>query len=212
MPSVGTFSSPRVTDLNRDGVGDIVVGLGRQEFQACDSAIVALNGKTGELLWKKTAADQIFGSAILIDLNKDGVQDVIIGGRRGELQAINGPDGRILWRFDKRSKPKKVDKWYNFYNPQLIPDQDGDGLDDILISNGGDVTVEAYNPKRPNGMLVVLSSKDGHVLAEALVPDGKETYMSVSVLNEPDGSDPRIIFGTGGETLGGVYTLGRSNR
>ena len=52
-------------------------------------------------------------------------------------------------------------------------------------------------------MLVVLSAKDGHVLAEALVPDGKETYMSVSVSKDPTSSDYRIIFGTGGETLGG---------
>jgi hypothetical protein len=208
MPGVGTFSSPRVTDLNRDGVGDIIIGLGRQEFQACDSAIVALDGKTGELLWKKPAADQIFGSAVLLDLNADKVQDVIIGGRRGELQAINGSDGKILWRFDKASKPKKVDKWYNFYNPQLIPDQNGDGLEDLLISCGGDVTVKPYDPKRPPGMLVVLSAKDGHVLAEALVPDGKETYMSVSVAKDPGSTDYRIIFGTGGETLGGNLFVG----
>ncbi len=208
MPGVGTFSSPRVTDLNRDGVGDVIVGLGRQEFQACDSAIVALDGKTGELLWKKPAADQIFGSALLADLNADGVQDVIIGGRRGELQAINGTNGQIIWRFDKRTKPKKVDKWYNFYNPQRIPDQNGDGLDDLLVSNGGDVTVEAYNPKRPTGMLVVLSANDGHVLAEALMPDGKETYMSVSVLTDSARADCRIIFGTGGETIGGNLYVG----
>ncbi|GAB2581886.1 outer membrane protein assembly factor BamB family protein [Spirosoma areae] len=208
MPGVGTFSSPRVTDLNRDGVGDIVVGLGRQEFQACDSAIVALDGKTGELLWKKPAADQIFGSAILTDLNADGVQDIIIGGRRGELQAINGVTGQIIWRFDQKTKPKKVDKWYNFYNPQLIPDQNGDGLEDLLVSSGGDVTVEPYNPKRPPGMLVVLSAKDGHVLAEALVPDGKETYMSVSVLKDPTNNSCQLIFGTGGETLGGNLYVG----
>lgn len=167
MPGVGTFSSPRVTDLNHDGVGDVIVGLGRLEFQACDSAVVALDGKTGNLLWKRPAADQLFGSAILLDLTKDGVEDVIIGGRRGELQAINGTNGKVIWQFNKRLKPKKGDKWYNFYNPQLIPDQDGDHLADLLVSNGGDVTVPAYDPKRPPGMLVVLSSKDGRVLAEA---------------------------------------------
>ena len=83
LPKVSTFSSPRVTDLNHDGVGDIILGVGRLEFMACDSAILALDGKTGEMLWKNAAADQIFGSATLLDLNKDGVQDVIIGGRVG---------------------------------------------------------------------------------------------------------------------------------
>lgn len=29
LPGVGTFSSPRATDLNGDGVGDIIMGAGR---------------------------------------------------------------------------------------------------------------------------------------------------------------------------------------
>src|SRR5580765_826001 len=35
---IGIFSSPRVTDLNGDGIGDIVFGAGRTEFHNCDSA------------------------------------------------------------------------------------------------------------------------------------------------------------------------------
>lgn len=40
------------------------------------------------------------------------------------------------------------------------------------------------------------------------MPDGKETYMSVSVVKDPSGADYRIIFGTGGETLGGNLYVG----
>ncbi|MBE9466266.1 PQQ-binding-like beta-propeller repeat protein [Dyadobacter subterraneus] len=208
LPKVSTFSSPRVTDLNRDGVKDIVLGVGRLEFMACDSAIIALDGKTGELLWKNPARDQIFGSALLKDLNKDGVEDVIIGGRVGELQAINGNTGAIIWEFDKKTPSQKSKKWYNFYNPQLIPDQDGDGMEDLLISNGGDVTVKPYDPKRPPGKLVVLSSATGKLIAEAMMPDGKETYMSVSVSKHFANDDYRVIFGTGGETIGGNLFVG----
>ncbi|MCF0056634.1 FG-GAP-like repeat-containing protein [Dyadobacter sp. CY356] len=208
LPKVSTFSSPRVTDLNRDGVKDIVLGVGRLEFMACDSAIIALDGKTGALLWKNPAKDQIFGSAILKDLNKDGIDDIIIGGRVGELQAINGNTGAIIWKFDKKTPSQKSKKWYNFYNPQLIPDQDGDGMEDILISNGGDVTVKPYDPKRPAGKLAILSSATGKVIAEAMMPDGKETYMSVSVIKHFSSDDYRVIFGTGGETIGGNLYVG----
>ncbi|MEQ9290596.1 MAG: hypothetical protein RIG77_26940 [Cyclobacteriaceae bacterium] len=204
LPGIGTFSSPRVTDLNGDGVGDIVFGAGRLEFEACDSAIIALNGLNGELLWNVPAKDQIFGSAALIDLNQDYVQDIIIGGRSAELQAISGVDGKVIWKFNpntpyKNNKPK----WFNFYNPQLIPDQDNDGLRDILISNGGDVMVEPYDPNRPAGSLVTISSRDGSLISVALMPDGKETYMSPVLCYKETSGQIDVVFGTGGETVGG---------
>lgn len=205
LPGVGTFSSPRVADLNEDGVGDIILGAGREEFQACDSAVIALDGKNGELLWKVPAKDQIFGSAAFKDVSDDGVKDVFIGGRSAELIAINGASGKVIWRFSPKTRGKngKKVKWFNFYNPQFIPDQDGDGLEDIIVSNGGDVMAEPHDPNRPTGSLLVLSSKNGRLLAQAEAPDGKEIYMSITVVEAPDGKDHEIFFGTGGETIGG---------
>jgi hypothetical protein len=52
LPGLGTCSSPGVTGLNGDGIGDIIIGAGREEFKKCDSAIITLNGKTGEILCK----------------------------------------------------------------------------------------------------------------------------------------------------------------
>ncbi|MBS0000764.1 MAG: PQQ-binding-like beta-propeller repeat protein [Cyclobacteriaceae bacterium] len=205
IPGVGTFSSPRIADLNEDGTGDIILGAGREEFNACDTAIFALDGKTGEFLWHVPSRDQIFGSATLKDITGDGIMDVFIGGRSAELQAINGKTGEVIWSFVEVHKPRKGKKkeWYNFYNPQFIPDQTGDGLEDILVSNGGDVLAEPYDPDRPAGNLVVLDSKTGQILARAQVPDGKEIYLSVSSVPTEDGHDRKVVFGTGGETIGG---------
>jgi outer membrane protein assembly factor BamB len=201
IEGINTFSSPRVTDLNNDGVGDVVFGAGREEFMACDSAVIALDGLTGKMLWHVHADDQIFGSPSFRDINGDGTMDVFIGGRSAELFAINGRTGGLIWKFDKK---KGKQKWYNFYNPQFIKDQNNDGLEDILISNGGNVLAEPYDDKkRYPGNLLILSSRDGSVLAKASMPDKKETYMSVSALPFRDGSDYQVIFGTGGETIGG---------
>src|SRR5210317_1107058 len=67
--NLGTFSSPRVVDLNGDGTKDIVLGAGRQEFSPCDSSVIALDGTNGNLLWNVHARDQVFGSADFMDIN-----------------------------------------------------------------------------------------------------------------------------------------------
>lgn len=205
LPGIGTFSSPRMADLNRDGILDVVLGAGRKEFEACDSAVIALDGRDGSLLWNVSAKDQIFGSAALLDITGDGIQDVFINGRSAELKAIDGHTGAVIWEF-YREKGKPAQKgWYNFYNVQFIPDQDGDGLKDILVSNGGDVMVEPYDPDRPPGKLVVIASREGALIAEASMPDGKEIYMSVAIREGTTPEDTWIAFGTGGETLGGHF-------
>ena len=211
LPTVGTFSSPRVVDLNKDGTKDIILGAGREEFHACDSAVVALDGKTGAVLWTVNAVDQIFGSAIFKDVDDDGVADVFIGGRSAELMAISGASGKVLWRFLSANQQEsyKQKKWFNFYNPQLIPDQNNDGLEDLLVSNGGDVMVEAHNPDRPPGYLITINSRNGKILSFAEMPDDKEIYMSVTISPTPDGSDHEIVFGTGGETVGGNLFVDR---
>jgi len=201
LPGIGSFSSPRVADLNDDSVGDIILGAGRAEFLACDSAVVALDGKTGDLLWTVSAQDQIFGSATLKDITSDGIPDVFINGRSAELIAINGKTGEIIWRFIAPKTDKK--EWFNFYNPQFIPDQNQDGREDILVSNGGDVLAEPHDPNRAIGQLVILDSQNGEVISRAPTPDGKEIYMSVAVLPVSSPEFKNVVFGTGGETLPG---------
>lgn len=207
LPTVGTFSSPRTADLNGDGTMDIILGAGRLEFESCDTAMLALDGKDGHLLWKLSAKDQIFISAGLLDINSDGVLDAIMGGRSSELKAINGKTGEVFWAFD--TLHSNVQKWFNFYNPQFIHDIDGDGIKDILISNGGDIWVEPFDPNRAAGRLCIISSKTGKLLHHATMPDNHEIYMSVSI--EMDIINPltsKLIFGTGGETTPGSLFLG----
>ncbi|MDX2284861.1 MAG: PQQ-binding-like beta-propeller repeat protein [Bacteroidia bacterium] len=204
FPLLGTNSSPRAADLNGDGVLDLVIGAGLNEFQASESAVLAVDGASGELLWQAPGIDQVVGSAAFIDISRDGTPDVVIGGRKCQLMALDGRSGRQLWRYEVQGQgytPAGLAR-FNFYDAQRIPDQDGDGLDDLLTVNGGNVHAPPRDTaSRYPGVLLILSSATGRILAADTMPDGKESYLSPLVFDF--GSGLTVLFGTGGETVGG---------
>lgn len=205
-PITTAYSSPRATDLNGDGVLDIVIGTGSGEWIYTDVGVLAIDGKTGKRLWHLPARNQVVGSAVFYDITGDNIDDVFIGGRSAELKAIDGATGKLIWEFftsDDAHAPKRFG-WFNFTTPQLIPDQNGDSFDDLLIANGGDATLRSDNLNRPTGKLLIISSKDKKIIAQANMPDNKEIYYSPLVLEkQQDKANPSIIFGTGGETING---------
>jgi len=199
----GTNSSPHVVDLTNDGVKDIVIGAGGNENDATAYAVLAINGETGEELWRVPGLNQMVGSAIFQDINKDDTPDVFIGGRSAMLFAIDGKTGKVIWKFDSKNPPgNAINAIFNFYHPQFVPDQNNDGIQEILVSNGGNVMSPAHtNLGRLPGILMIVDGATGKVIAADIMPDGEETYMS-PIFYQENGND-FIIFGSGGETNGG---------
>jgi hypothetical protein len=207
----GSLSSPRTSDLNGDGVLDIVIGAGQNEFQKTDLGILAFDGRSGAMLWKQQSVDQVFGSATFCDLTGDKVNDILIGGRSPQLKALDGKTGKVIWDYDFHqyaNDPILRFAHYNFNNSVLVPDQNNDGTDDLLTINGGNplakpnTTVDRYP-----GVLMLFDSKTGKILASDTMPDGKESYMTPLCFSQPGSKQIFVLIGTGGETIDGSLYL-----
>ena len=212
LPRIGSQSSPRATDLNEDGILDIVMGAGQNEYQHSDQGILAFDGKTGELLWQQEAPDQVYGSATLYDITGDGINDVFIGGRSPHFKALNGKTGEVLWEYKYAFENDSILKYarFNFNNSVLVPDQNKDGLSDLLTVNGGNSKADPNSEQnRFPGVLILFDSKTGNIIAADTMPDGRESYMSPLCYTQPDSQEFTIIFGTGGETISGNLYMAR---
>ena len=204
VDSIPTLSSPRPSDLNNDGVLDIVIG-GGTEGEISNAGVMAFDGMNGSLLWKAPSRSELYGSPIFYDANGDGTEDVFITGREAQFLAFDGVSGSLLWDFFPYGTNPADSGWYNFYNPHFINDVNADSFQDLIVTNGGDYSAPEWETDRPPGHVLVLSSTDGEILAQAIVPDSAETYCSPIVCDLQNNGSQWVLFGTGGENLGGHF-------
>ena len=204
VDSEATLSSPHVHDINLDGTLDIVLGAGK-DGNASNSGIIAINGSTGETLLNAPSRNEVFGSAVFQDITNDGIKDVFITGREAQFYALDGADGSLIWDFYPYGTNPADSGWFNFYNPQFIDDIDGDTYPDFIVTNGGDHSIPEWETNRPPGHIMVLSSMTGDILANVVVPDSAETYCSPIVVDLQNNGNKWVLFGTGGENLGGSF-------
>jgi outer membrane protein assembly factor BamB len=204
---IGSQSSPRTVDLNGDGVLDIVMGAGANEYQKSKQGILAIDGKTGAIIWEQEAPDQVYGAATFCDINGDSVKDVFIGGRSPHFKALDGRSGKVIWEYlyqDHKGDSIMQHARFNFNNSILVPDQNDDGIPDLLTVNGGNSKADPYSEvNRFPAVLILFDSKSGSVIAADTMPDGKESYMSPLCFQQPGENEHNIIFGSGGETISG---------
>ena len=64
-PLIRSYSSPRATDLNNDGIKDIVFGGGVDGFPS-PYGVIAIDGSNGTTIWTVTTRNEMFASPQLI--------------------------------------------------------------------------------------------------------------------------------------------------
>ena len=199
---IRSYSSPRTTDINNDGIDDVILGGGVDGFPT-PFGVIALDGATGSSIWNMTTRNEMFGSPQFFDYSGDNIDDVLISGRDAELRLINGSTGELIWEFWEETSNPNDFGWYNFYTPQIIYDQTGDGFPDILAANGGDHSLDFSELNRPPGHIMIIDGITGDAFKIAVVPDSNETYLSPIICDLNQDGNCSIIFGTGGESVEG---------
>lgn len=202
--NIGSSSSPRTVDLNKDGILDVVMGGGNQEMGPTEQGVFAVDGKTGELLWKQKANAQIVGSANFYDITNDDIPDIIIGGRNANLLALDGQTGTPIWSYDYHFESDPILKHarFNFYNSTLVSNKNE--IPNLLTINGGNWDAKpGENDVRYPAVLMLFDLLTGEIIAADTMPDRKESYMSPISFKQKNTDVQNVIFGTGGETISG---------
>lgn len=166
-------------DVDGDGVDEVLV-VGGMPDDASDApawkgerALRVISSATGEELRASVVAfdDRVLLAAEGVgDVDGDGVAECALGVRRGafsgELLLVDGASGVI--RATQRGDGELGTRLAR------VPDIDGDGLDDLLATAAGgpSIGVGRTTPVPP-GRLVLVSTAELAVLAEASAPDSR---------------------------------------
>ncbi|MEJ5305046.1 MAG: FG-GAP-like repeat-containing protein [Ignavibacteria bacterium] len=196
--STGDYSYQKAlsiaSDLNGDGFNDVVIGTG-----GGNESVYALNGKTGQMLWKfgtdhpdSFALGDITGVDATTDFNNDGIPDVIaaasatqsggVAGRRS-VYLFNGPNGQIIWQRFVGGFTHGV---------TAIPDINNDGIPDVIATVG-----------EPVYQFQALSGANGNLIWAYQVGSNTGGAKEVLVFPVP-GQKPDVIAGA---FWGPVYRL-----
>jgi outer membrane protein assembly factor BamB len=153
----GWYSMPATSDLNRDGLDDVIIS---------GSAIFALHGLTRSQLWNNTNVKGTAFDTRVADLNGDGTADVIAGYSAGIL-AVDGSTGETLWTYDVVQ---------GMILSMTTADFNNDEITDIALTHRED-------PRKQQGVLVVLDGSRGNVIWAFNTPTEVQLSLTASDFN-----------------------------
>ncbi|MFO0629359.1 MAG: serine/threonine-protein kinase [Polyangiales bacterium] len=183
-------------DVNRDGVADVVVGLGsvigRGRSGAPRRCVQVLSGATGEALWSPQCRGRGRGSQSVTlgpDVNHDGVADVVVGVDRPEreepaVEIRSGTDGSELRTLT--APPGRVALGFG-WPVALIGAADREGAPLVVVGSAADASTH----------LLVYDARAGSLEGRAEVPGvGATTLRILGVAGNTPSAPWSVVVGT----------------
>lgn len=186
-----------IEDINEDGFEDVIAGTAWG-----DRSVVALSGKTGEIIWKYQT--NAFGSGGWVyqvdakaDYNDDAFPDVLAatgddGTNTGpkRIFCLNGKTGQMIWNYAFNGA---------VYAVKSIMDITNDGVADVIA--GGTNTSET------EGRLVAINGANGYQIWE--LPVSGSTANAIELLDDINGDGIQDIIA--GTFNGHLYLINAAN-
>ena len=204
-----------VSDVNGDGLGDVVVGsLDDPDSSPTNAArAYVFSGADGTLLWTLVSPNEDFqgrfGECVsgVPDANGDGRGDILVGAKRenpgtspfdaGRAYLFSGSDGTLLQTL---VSPNEEDSgWFGSYVSGMS-DSNGDGLGDLIV---GAQQEDPGTSPTDAGRAYIFSGSDGSLLSTLVSPNEESSgFFPTSLSGIPDvNGDGRgdVIAGSGYE-------------
>ncbi|KAJ8922345.1 hypothetical protein NQ315_004288 [Exocentrus adspersus] len=208
LPKLTTDSPIRTMDVNGDGIEDALFGFGTGDNSnvlssdifcpifmgvpsPCDGGIVALDGATGGIVWRRWFNDTIFSLHCTADINGDYQNDCLATGMAGTIATVDSKNGSIIWQVNTGRT--------NIFVANFIPDQNNDSIPEVLSSHS---TLSAEK----DGHIVLFSGKNGQEIRRIPTVDNAKTFYMPQLLVR-DGSDVFVLFGTGTPSASGNLSV-----
>ncbi|CAH2014193.1 unnamed protein product [Acanthoscelides obtectus] len=208
LPKLTTDSAIRTIDVNEDGFEDVLFSFGTGNnydvipadvfcpvFMGvpppCEGGVIALSGVNGEILWRQWLNDTIFSLQCSTDVNGDHINDCLAIGIKGTIIVISAKNGSVIWQINSGKS--------NIFVGNFIPDQDGDGIWDVLASHSS-------LTEGKDGHIILFSGKSGKELKKLDTPNNAKTFYMPQVLKYND-SEAFVLFGTGSTTRPGNMSV-----
>ena len=179
-----------ITNFGDRDVNGIAISNTKIIFGDDNNTIAAFDW-IGNMLWKYKANGDFEGAPALSYINKDANLDIIAATETGDLLALDGLTGNLIWSFKPAINPTLfIPKTRNFIGSPSLININKDSIKDIVIGNR-------------NGLLYTINGKDGSIIWKhrSKKPSG--------ILSSPFIQNKYIYYA---ESYGYIHTLSTKGR